>query len=152
MNLEYGYLSWTRNSDEEDFLKDTRDINALLKQLSPEAPEMHISDIMTTNNLGFLAIARDLDNVGRIVGMATMIEKRQLTGRFGTIEDVVVDVAYRGQGIAERLNLQLIEEARKRKLVHLDLTSSPARVAANKLYLKLGYEKRETNVYRKKLS
>jgi len=157
MNIVYGYIGWNVQLDDEEGLKaDVRDINALLKQLSPKAPEIHIGDVQNTCARGFLAVARDADvrrgGNCRIVGMATLTERRQLVGRFGYIDDVVVDEAYLRKGIAEQLNLMLIEMAAKnRHLKHLDLTSSPERVAANKLYLKLGYEKRETNVYRKKL-
>ena len=156
MNIVYGYLGWNvQLDDEEDLKADVRDINALLKHLSPEAPEVRMSDLQNTDALGCLAVARDLDaprgNGCRIVGMATLTERRQLVGRFGYIDDVVVDEAYLRKGIAEQLNLMLIEMAKNRHLKHLDLTSSPARVAANKLYPKLGYEKRETNVYRKNL-
>jgi len=72
-------------------------------------------------------------------------------GRSGYVHDVVVDEAYRGKGIAERLNRRLIEEAQRLGMRHIDLTSGPEREAANRLYLKLGYERRATNVYRKKL-
>lgn len=134
---------------------DVRDIKALLKQLSPLVPHVSASDIFKVIAGGCLAVMRDLDSPRddgyALVGMATLLKKRQLMGFSGLIEDVVVDEAYRGKGIAEALNLRLIEEAKRLGMKHLDLTSNPEREAANRLYQKLGYERRETNVYRKKL-
>ncbi len=156
MEIVYEFLGWNiKLGDEEDFRADTREINVLLQQLSPGVPEVRMDDVNVVSNLGYFILARDMDaprgNGHRIVGMATLTERRQLTGRYGYIDDVVVDEAYRGHGIGEQLTIALIEEAKSRGLRHIDLTSNPQRVAANKLYLGLGFVKRETNVYRLKL-
>lgn len=84
----------------------------------------------------------------RIIGAASLVEVCTLLGRKGLIEDVVVDKAYRGNGIGKTLMLELIAAAKLHGLRHLDLTSHPRRVAANKLYRSLGFEERETNIYR----
>ena len=76
----------------------------------------------------------------------------QLVGFSGFIEDVVVDEAYRSHGIAEHLNLFLIEIAKMLGMQHLELTSNPKRIAAHKLYDKLGYVDRDTRVRRLDLS
>ena len=67
------------------------------------------------------------------------------------IEDVVVDEKYRGRGIATKLVNYAIEKAKNNGVISLDLTSRPERENASKLYLKLGFKKRNTNVYRIKL-
>jgi ribosomal protein S18 acetylase RimI-like enzyme len=72
-------------------------------------------------------------------------------GLVGHVDDVVVDEALRGQGIGRLLMEAVHAEARRRGLRHLDLTSRPAREAANALYQSLGYERRDTNVYRRRL-
>jgi ribosomal protein S18 acetylase RimI-like enzyme len=80
--------------------------------------------------------------------MLTLVLNRVPTGVRAHIEDVVVDESARGQGAGElliRTALELAEDAGARSV---DLTSSPAREAANRLYLRLGFEPRETNVYR----
>jgi ribosomal protein S18 acetylase RimI-like enzyme len=64
------------------------------------------------------------------------------------IEDVVVDDSVRGQGVGEALNRCALEMARLRGARTVDLTSRPSRDAANRLYRRLGFEPRETNVYR----
>lgn len=64
------------------------------------------------------------------------------------IEDVVVDEAARGHGVGEALNLEALRIARELGAITVDLTSRPSREAANRLYQRLGFTERETNVYR----
>jgi len=85
---------------------------------------------------------------GRIVGALTLATFRIPTGLRAWIEDVVVDDSARGHGVGAALNEAALEEARQRGAVTVDLTSRPSREAANKLYKKLGFVERETNVYR----
>ena len=85
---------------------------------------------------------------GRIVGSLTLATFPIPTGVRAWIEDVVVDSAARGHGVGEALNAAAIEEARRRGAITVELTSRPSREAANRLYLRIGFEKRETNVYR----
>ncbi len=85
---------------------------------------------------------------GRIAGSLTLAMFRIPTGLRAWIEDVVVDGDVRGNGVGEALNLFAIEEARKRGAVTVDLTSRPSREAANRLYQRLGFVARDTNVYR----
>ena len=94
----------------------------------------------------FLLVARDLD--GRIVGSLTLVLFRIPTGLRAWIEDVVVDDAAKGQGVGEALNRYAIDVAAERGARSVDLTSRPSREAANRLYRRLGFEPRETNVYR----
>ena len=93
-----------------------------------------------------LLVARDGD--GRIVGSLTLVVFRIPTGLRAWIEDVVVDVAARGQGVGEALNRYAIDVAAERGARSVDLTSRPSREAANRLYQRLGFQPRETNVYR----
>jgi ribosomal protein S18 acetylase RimI-like enzyme len=85
---------------------------------------------------------------GAIVGSLTLVIFNIPTGIRAWIEDVVVDGDARGNGVGEALNLFAIEEARKRGAVTVDLTSRPSREAANRLYQRLGFVARDTNVYR----
>jgi ribosomal protein S18 acetylase RimI-like enzyme len=64
------------------------------------------------------------------------------------IEDVVVDSSARGSGVGEALNTFAISESRHRGATTIDLTSRPSREAANRLYQRLGFVQRDTNVYR----
>ena len=85
---------------------------------------------------------------GRIVGSLTLATFPIPTGVRAWIEDVVVDSAARGHGVGEALNRAAIDEARSRGAITVELTSRPSRESANRLYLRLGFEPRETNVYR----
>ena len=89
---------------------------------------------------------------GRIVGSLTLALFGIPTGIRAWIEDVVVDAEARGHGVGEALNRAAIDEARRHGAVTVDLTSRPSREAANRLYQRLGFVARETNVYRYDLS
>jgi ribosomal protein S18 acetylase RimI-like enzyme len=88
------------------------------------------------------------DGEGAIVGSLTLALFRIPTGLRAWIEDVVVDEAARGQGVGEALNRAALDRAREAGATTVDLTSRPSREAANRLYQRLGFEQRETNVYR----
>ncbi|MCB0117669.1 MAG: GNAT family N-acetyltransferase [Anaerolineales bacterium] len=96
-----------------------------------------------------LLIARS-DN-GQIIGALNLTVYRVPTGLRSIIEDVIVDISARGQGIGESLMQSAIDLAREKGAHNISLTSNSLRVAANKLYLKLGFEKRDTNAYKLKL-
>lgn len=111
---------------------------------SPDELTVLVRDAAST-----LLIARDENGV--IVGALTLAVYRVPTGVRSIIEDVIVDISARGQGIGEGLMLRAIELAREKGAKNIALTSNPMRAAANRLYLRVGFEKRETNVYRMKL-
>jgi len=83
-----------------------------------------------------------------VVGMLTLVTFRLPTGVRAWVEDVVVDSAARGRGVGEALVSAAVELAAARGSTTVDLTSRPSREAANRLYQKLGFDLRETNVYR----
>lgn len=85
---------------------------------------------------------------GRIIGMGLLYSIIHVGRRSGHIEDVVVDSAYRGRGLGEKIMQELISAARKNGLKTIYLTSKPERKAANHLYQKLGFVRKETNVYK----
>lgn len=85
---------------------------------------------------------------GEVVGMLTLALFRIPTGLRAWVEDVVVDQGARGQGVGEALVRAALELARNKGAATVDLTSRPSRQAANRLYTRLGFELRETNVYR----
>lgn len=91
-------------------------------------------------------IARD--DSGAIVGSLSLVVVRIPTGIRARIEDVVVDEAARGRGVGSRLSEAAITWATDAGAKTVDLTSRPDRAAANRLYERLGFEKRDTFVYR----
>lgn len=86
-----------------------------------------------------------------IIGLLTLVVFQIPTGTRAWIEDVVVDQSARGKGVGEALNRAALNEARRRGAKTVDLTSRPSRAAANRLYQRLGFVARETNVYRYEL-
>lgn len=88
---------------------------------------------------------------GALVGTLTLAFYRIPTGLKAWIEDVVVDDAVRGRGVGEALNHAALDEARRRGAKDVSLTSRPSREVANRLYRRIGFEARDTNVYRYKL-
>ena len=119
----------------------------LIPQLSSSNPPPSREQLteMVQSSATLVLVAR-VD--GRIAGSLTLAMFRIPTGLRAWIEDVVVDGDARGNGVGEALNLFAIEEARKRGAVTVDLTSRPSREAANRLYQRLGFVARDTNVYR----
>lgn len=111
----------------------------------------------TTAELGDLVAspATDLfiaiDDGGTIVAMATLVTFRIPTGLRAWIEDVVVDETARGQGVGMAVTEAMVARARELGCRTVDLTSRPAREAANRLYRRAGFEVRDTNVYRRVL-
>ena len=83
-----------------------------------------------------------------ILGSLTLAIFRIPTGVRAWIEDVVVDDAARGKGVGDLINRHALELARAAGAVSVDLTSRPSREAANRLYQRIGFEPRSTNVYR----
>jgi ribosomal protein S18 acetylase RimI-like enzyme len=85
---------------------------------------------------------------GKIIGMATLYILPKIGKCNGIIEDVIVDEKYRGQGLGEKLVRALLEEGKRVGVQSVSLTSRSHRVAAHKLYLKLGFSIQETNVFK----
>ncbi len=122
-------------------------INHLVPQLSSSAGAVtskQLEAMLTSHCLTFF-IAR---SEGVIVGTLTLAVFPIPTGLRAWIEDVIVDDASRGLGIGEALTTAALDVARERGARTVDLTSRPSRTSANALYLRLGFEQRETNVYR----
>jgi len=119
----------------------------LIPQLSSSNPaptEAELRQIVDSDSTLLLLAEEE----GVIVGSLTLALFRIPTGLRAWIEDVVVDSAARGKGVGETLNRFALEEARRRGATTVDLTSRPTREAANRLYQRLGFVKRDTNVYR----
>ncbi len=85
---------------------------------------------------------------GRVVGMLTLIMFPLPSGLRGRIEDVVVDEAARGHGVGAALTGEAVRLAEAAGVRTVDLTSRPSRQAANRLYERLGFQARDSQVYR----
>ena len=128
-------------------------LEGLIPQLSSSSPPPDAAALaeIVGGDATHLLVARDGDGPGlggRIVGSMTLVVFRIPTGVRAWIEDVVVDGSARGQGVGEMMNRAALELAIARGARTVDLTSRPSREAANRLYRRVGFQERETNVYR----
>lgn len=124
----------------------------LTPQLSSSSPAPTTGELaeIVASDTTVLLIAVDSDATGAaaICGSMTLVVFRIPTGVRAWIEDVVVDASARGAGVGAALNRRALEIAHERGARTVDLTSRPSREAANRLYRRLGFEVRDTNVYR----
>ena len=109
--------------------------------------ESMVRQLLKSENSHLFFLMKD----GQIAGMLTVGIYHSPTGGKAWIEDVVVDETFRGQGLSKLLVAHAIEFVKSRQIPSLMLTSNPKRIAANKLYQAMGFERKETNVYRMKL-
>ncbi len=123
----------------------------LMPQLNPQhsPPTRQELEEVVGGQASTLLAARGAD--GRIAGVLTLVVFRTPAGVHAWIEDVVVDEHSRGQGMGEALARAGIALAAQKGAGAVELTSRPAREAANRLYQRMGFKKRETNLYRLEL-
>ncbi|MBJ7882129.1 GNAT family N-acetyltransferase [Gelidibacter salicanalis] len=119
----------------------------LIPQLAPSCQLPTKEDLKAIVNSKHTLLFMAEEN-NEILGTMTLVLNKIPTGDKVWIEDVVVDQSARGKGVGVKLIQFSIDYAKTEKLMSINLTSSPDRVAANQLYQKLGFIQRETNVYR----
>jgi ribosomal protein S18 acetylase RimI-like enzyme len=119
----------------------------LLPQLSSAAAVLDADELarIVDHQANTLLVARDQ---GAIVGMLTLVTFPLPSGLRARIEDVVVDQDARGRGAGTALTVTAIDLARQQGARNVDLTSRASRAAANRLYQRLGFQLRDSNVYR----
>ena len=127
-------------------------INKLLPQLSAKASKLTLNDLQDLADSESTRIFLASDDSSQISGMLSLIVMRIPTGKKAWIEDVVVDEGARGMGVGKSLMNHAKENAKNLGVKSVDLTSRPSRLDANRLYKSLGYQIRETNVYRYSIS
>lgn len=122
----------------------------LMRQLCPDCPPLPLAHYqeLIAHPTSMLIVAKKEEE---IIGCLTLAWYYIPTGTRMWIEDVVVDELFRGQNLGEALIQYAIQIAKSKGARQIDLTSRPSRLAANHLYKKLGFESRETNVYRLKI-
>ena len=122
----------------------------LIPQLSSSNPAPTETELaaICESEASVLLIAVDREADDRVLGSLTLAWFRIPTGVRAWIEDVVVDEEARGHGVGELLNRAALDRARELGAKTVDLTSRPSREAANRLYQRIGFVARDTNVYR----
>jgi len=127
--------------------KTLRAVNELIPQLSQSASVMNEMQLrrLVESQATKLYFAQEGDLV---LGMLSLVVFSIPTGTKAWVEDVVVAQVARGKGVGMALMNHALAVAKNAGAKSVDLTSRPSREAANKLYQKLGFTARETNVYR----
>jgi ribosomal protein S18 acetylase RimI-like enzyme len=119
----------------------------LLPQLSRSAKPLDHPAVtrMLTHDANTVFVARVDDT---IVGVLTLVMVPIPSGLRARIEDVVVDESTRGLGVGAALTQAAIDLARSSEARTVDLTSRPDRDSAGRLYERLGFQVRDSRVYR----
>ena len=128
----------------------TNAVQKLLEQLTNrpvKLTETTLKEIISQENTHLFFLLADQE----IAGMLTVGIYHSPTGGKAWIEDVVMDEKYRGQGFSKQLVTNAVRFVKEQGIPLIMLTSNPTRIAANKLYQKLGFEQKQTNVYRMNL-
>lgn len=122
------------------------DLDALMRELSATSfcSEALLKSALDDPNVHVYVI-RDGDH---IAASGTLCLKHTLEFTIADIESVVVSAKCRGKGYGKALMTAMVEAARGFKSHHIQLTSNPSRIAANRLYQSLGFERYETNCYK----
>jgi ribosomal protein S18 acetylase RimI-like enzyme len=115
-----------------------------LSSSSPAPEEAELAELLSARGTTVFVARLGPD----IVGTLTLVVFRIPTATRAWIEDVVVDTAARGHGVGELLTRAALAKARAQGARTVDLTSRPSREDANRLYQRVGFEQRATNVYR----
>ncbi len=141
----------------ENVIAVTPELTSAMERLVPQLtnkrpPTKGELESLVQSECSSLLIARRGEAGSPIVGMACVAIYRVPTGVRAIIEDVVVESTERGQGAGEALTRRCLELAQQKGAATVALTSHPAREAANRLYLRMGFERRETNSYIYKFS
>ncbi len=118
----------------------------LVPQLSSHAPLVTLETVeeLLASPGTIQLVARE---GGTIVGTLTLVLYRIPVGVRARIEDVIVDEVARGKGVGQALVREALRLAAAAGARTVELTSAPSRQAANRLYERLGFARRETNVY-----
>jgi ribosomal protein S18 acetylase RimI-like enzyme len=120
-------------------------VRRLLPQLSEARTPPTLEQLQATVENQTMLVARD--DGGEILGTLTFVLYRVASGLKGRLEDVIVDESARGRGVGEALVQEGMRRANEAGVLMLELTSMPYREAANRLYKRLGFVRRPTNVY-----
>ena len=120
-------------------------IRRLLPQLTEARTPPTLEQLQEVVANQTLVVARDDD--GAVLGTLTFVLYRVSSGVKGRIEDVIVDESARGRGVGEALVREGMRLANEAGVLMLELTSMPYRQAANRLYRRLGFVRKPTNVY-----
>ena len=129
----------------------TPEVHAALAHLLPQlndrlpVPTMERIQALVADPAVTLLLARDGEEV---IGTTTVIVYTTPFWIKARLDEVVVDEAARGKGVGAALVSAALDVARQKGAEVAELQSGVQRGAANRLYPRMGFKLRETNVYR----
>jgi GNAT superfamily N-acetyltransferase len=129
----------------------TPEVHAALAHLLPQlndqlpVPTMERLQALVADPAATLLLARDGEEV---VGTTTVIVYTTPFWIKARLDEVVVDESARGKGVGAALVSSALNVAREKGAQVAELQSGLQREAANRLYPRMGFKRRETNVYR----
>ena len=125
------------------------EINSLARQLVANSRMLDNEDVknLVENQANRFFVAREAAS-NKIIGMLTLVILDVPSVKKGLLEEIVVDNKHRRKGIGRKLLSAAMKQARKEGASYIDFTSRPERKEAKSFYQKLGFNKRDTNVYR----
>lgn len=104
--------------------------------------------INSSNSYVFIARYKPTD---QIVGMIMEIVYKTFYTKKAYVDELFVDEQFRKMSIGTKLMNAVMENAEKHHALFIEFTSKPTRIEGNALYIKMGFQKYDTNVYRKYL-
>jgi ribosomal protein S18 acetylase RimI-like enzyme len=128
--------------------KDEPHLPPLFKQLTGKEITINTTSLLSDPNCHCVVLEIE-EKVGGFG--ALIIHQVPTKGKVARVEDIVIDEKHRGKGFGRKLLEELLVIAKKQEVEIIDLTSNPSRVPARKLYESLGFELRDTGVFRLKL-
>ncbi|GAA4274488.1 GNAT family N-acetyltransferase [Aquimarina gracilis] len=126
-----------------------KQIQTLFRQLSPNKKQTSLKELLFNQNNPLIFACYQENN--KIVGIASMCMYKVISGHKGWIEDVVVDIGYRGKGIGKQLISKLIDEGVKAGLSEIYLFTEDEKKAAIHLYAMLGFKQKNSRLYNLKI-
>lgn len=124
-------------------------VRSLASQIGKNYKPLTDDDLkeMLKSSQCFLFISRDV-LTKQVAGMVMATVYRIPYVKKAYLDDLIVDPKFRGKGIATALMKYAASFAKEKGAAYVDFTARPRRTESNTLYGKLGFEKRDTNVYR----
>ncbi len=124
-------------------------VRHLVKQIGSSFQELTADELrgLLASPQSYLFVAQNT-STQEIVGMVMAVLYRIPYAKKAYFDDLIVDEKFRKMGIATKLMQKAIQTARGEKVSYIEFTAHPKRIASNHLYEKLGFQKRETNIYR----
>jgi phosphinothricin acetyltransferase len=123
-------------------------LRILFEQLNDQIRTIDLDIVLEGSDPTLVICAKEQ---GELIGMASMAFYKVLSGYKGWIEDVVVHVDHRGKGIGKKMLQALIEQGRQRSLDEILLFTGHHRIPAIQLYTSLGFQKKDSGLYRLQL-